>query len=346
MLLRRLYSTGTRAPVNIGFIGLGQMGSHMALNLLTKQPKSSLQQFLVFDVQQQSLQQFQTAARQQNLDDKVTVCHTPNEIGQKCDVIVTMLPSSPHVRKVYTEGPDCLMAGLQQTERSGKRLLIDSSTIDPTTSKQVSQQIIKQGHLCVDAPVSGGVGGAQAGTLTFMVGSQSVNDFNMAQVYLQSMGKNIVRCGDLGSGQVAKICNNMLLGISMLATAETMNLGMRMGMDAKVLQGVIATSSGRCWSVDTYNPVPGVMENVPSSRGYKGGFAVELMTKDLQLAAQAAADSKSFNVLGGLTKNLFETVCAAAVEGKDGKLEKLAGADFSVVFKWMNDNAKKYNSNK
>lgn len=158
----------------------------------------------------------------------------------------------------------------------------------------------------LDAPVSGGTGGAAAGTLTFMVGGSKA-DFDHAQPVLQAMGKNIVHCGPAGNGQVAKVANNMLLAISMIGTAEAMNLGVALGMQPEVLAGVINTSSGRCWSSDTYNPYPGVMENVPAARGYSGGFGTDLMLKDLGLATEAAKHAQQPVLLGALAQQLYQS---------------------------------------
>lgn len=176
-----------------------------------------------------------------------------------------------------------------------------------------------------------GTGGAQAGTLTFMVGSRTNGDFDLAKPYLEKMGKNIVYCGTNGNGQVAKICNNMLLGISMIATSETMNLGVRMGMDPKLLAGILNTSSGRCWSSEVYNPCPGVQENSAATRGYTGGFGMPLMAKDLRLAVNAAVDTKSTVMLGALAQQLYNQMAA------NKEYEHL---DFSAAYKWLSENAK------
>ena len=161
--------------------------------------------------------------------------------------------------------------------------------------------------------------------MTFMVGGPKAT-FDRAKPVLEKMGKNIVHCGDAGTGQVAKLCNNMLLAIGMIGTAEAMNLGKRLGMDPKLLANVINTSSGRCWSSDTYNPCPGVLPNVPASRGYTGGFASALMAKDLGLAAAAASDSKSVIPLGSLSYQVYTAMSAAGLDQKD----------FSSVFQWLN----------
>ncbi|KAI9193550.1 NAD binding domain of 6-phosphogluconate dehydrogenase-domain-containing protein [Polychytrium aggregatum] len=293
------------------------MGYPMAANLHRKNPNAK---FVINDV-------FQTAtSRFVSENPDVTVASTPKELAEKCSVIVTMLPASAHVREVYL-GENGVLKGLKNA------IVIDSSTIDPRTTKEVAGAVNKAGSVGVDAPVSGGTLGAQAGTLTFMVGSESEEDFGKVKPILSHMGKNIVYCGPNGNGQVAKICNNMLLGISMIAASETMNLGVRLGMDPKLLAGILNTSTGRCWSTDTYNPCPGVLPNVPSSRDYEGGFGNSLMAKDLGLAITAANEAKSTVILGGMAHQIYNQV--SSTPGFEKK-------DFSSVFKWLNDNIKKY----
>ena len=226
------------------------------------------------------------------------------------ELVITMLPSSPHVKSVYL-GPDGVLAG------AGNGIpLIDSSTIDPHTAREVAAAATERGHPMADAPVSGGTGGAEGGTLTFMVGAAPAL-FDRIKPILAHMGKNIVHCGAAGTGQVAKICNNMLLGISMIGVAEAMNLGVALGIDPKVLAGIINTSSGRCWSSETYNPYPGVMENVPASRGYTGGFGTDLMLKDLGLATDAAKQAKQPVVMGAVAQQLYQMFSAQGAGGQD-----------------------------
>jgi 3-hydroxyisobutyrate dehydrogenase len=226
------------------------------------------------------------------------------------ELVITMLPSSPHVKAVYL-GEDGVLAGVA----SGISL-IDSSTIDPHTARDVASIAAQRGNAMADAPVSGGTGGAEAGTLTFMVGA-TLRLFEQIKPLLAAMGKNIVHCGDSGTGQVAKICNNLLLGISMIGVAEAMSLGVALGIDPKVLAGVINTSSGRCWSSDTYNPYPGVMDNVPAARGYSGGFATDLMLKDLGLATDAARQAQQSVVLGAMAQQLYQTWSARGAGSQD-----------------------------
>jgi 3-hydroxyisobutyrate dehydrogenase len=225
-------------------------------------------------------------------------------------MVITMLPSSPHVRAVYL-GEDGVLAGAPPGAT-----LVDSSTIDPHTARDVAAAAAARGFAMADAPVSGGTGGAEAATLTFMVGA-APPVFETIKPVLAAMGRNIVYCGGAGNGQVAKICNNLLLGISMIGVAEAMNLGASLGIDPKLLAGVINTSSGRCWSSDTYNPYPGVMENVPAARGYTGGFGTDLMLKDLGLANEAARQAKAPVPLGAMAQQLYQLWSSTGAGGQD-----------------------------
>jgi 3-hydroxyisobutyrate dehydrogenase len=272
--------------MKIAFIGLGNMGGPMAHNLLKGGHELS-----VFDVVQKNVDAVTAAGATAGPSAKAAAAHA--------ELVLTMLPSSPHVRSVYL-GPDGVLAGV-----AAGVPLIDSSTIDPSTAREVAGAAVKHGNPMADAPVSGGTGGAAAGTLTFMVGAEPAL-FETIRPILALMGKNIVHCGASGTGQVAKICNNMLLGISMIGVAEAMNLGAALGIDPKVLAGIINTSSGRCWSSDTYNPYPGVLENVPAARGYSGGFGSDLMLKDLGLATDAAKQAKQSVAMGALAQQLYQ----------------------------------------
>jgi len=200
--------------------------------------------------------------------------------------------------------------------------IIDSSTIDPASVKSFAELAKQNGNTFVDAPVSGGTGGAAAGTLTFMVGG-TAEAYEHVKPVLQAMGKNIVHCGETSTGQVAKICNNLVLGITMAGVSEAMALGEALGIDPKVLGGIINTSTGRCWSSDTYNPFPGVIETAPSTRGYTGGFGTDLMLKDLGLATDAAKLARQPVYLGALAQQLYQTMSTKGA----GKL------DFSAVIK-------------
>ncbi len=284
--------------MHIGFIGLGNMGAPMAHNLL-----KAGHQLSVFDL---------NAAAVENLVNAGALpVDSPTAIAQgNAELIITMLPAAAHVKSVYL-GENGLIA----SSRAGV-MLIDCSTIDPHSAREVAKAAAEHGNPMLDAPVSGGTGGAAAGTLTFMVGGSDA-DFDRAQPILAAMGKNIVHCGAAGNGQVAKVANNMLLGISMIGVAEAMALGVALGMDAKTLAGVINTSSGRCWSSDTYNPFPGVLDNVPASRGYSGGFGSDLMLKDLGLATEAAKQVRQPVILGALAQQLYQSFSAQGRGGLD-----------------------------
>ena len=287
--------------MKIGFIGLGHMGNPMARNLLKHGHKLK-----VYDVVAELLKKLTDLGCEAGTSARD--CVTGAEL------VITMLPSSPHVRSVYTSEYGVLSG-------AGKGvLLIDCSTIDPLTSRDVAMDAVAHGNRMIDAPVSGGVGGAEAGTLTFMVGGDA-KDFEAAKAVLACMGKNIVHCGGPGNGQVAKICNNMMLAIEMIATAEGMTLAAQLGMDPKVFAGIVNTSSGRCWSSDTYNPYPGVLENVPASRAYAGGFGSDLMLKDLTLVTDAAKVAKQPVMLGALAQQIYQK---HSLDGNGGK-------DFSSV---------------
>lgn len=284
--------------MHIGFIGLGNMGAPMAHNLL-----KAGHQLSVFDL---------NAAAVENLAGAGALpVDAPTAIAQgNAELIITMLPAAAHVKGVYLGAN-----GLIAHSRAGV-MLIDCSTIDPHSAREVAKAAAEHGNPMLDAPVSGGTGGAAAGTLTFMVGGSDA-DFDHAQPILAAMGKNIVHCGAAGNGQVAKVANNMLLGISMIGVAEAMALGVALGMDAKTLAGVINTSSGRCWSSDTYNPFPGVLDNVPAARGYSGGFGSDLMLKDLGLATEAAKQVRQPVILGALAQQLYQSFSAQGYGGLD-----------------------------
>ena len=281
--------------MKIAFIGLGNMGGGMAANLA-----KAGHDVRAFDLSETALAQAREAG--------CTGFSSAKEAVQGVDAVVSMLPNGQIVDKVYT---DEVIGHAPQGA-----LMIDCSTIDPHSAREVAKAAAEHGNPMLDAPVSGGTGGAAAGTLTFMVGGSDA-DFDRAQPILAAMGKNIVHCGAAGNGQVAKVANNMLLGISMIGVAEAMALGVALGMDAKTLTGVINTSSGRCWSSDTYNPFPGVLDNVPASRGYSGGFGSDLMLKDLGLATEAAKQVRQPVILGALAQQLYQSFSAQGHGGLD-----------------------------
>ncbi|WP_137819784.1 3-hydroxyisobutyrate dehydrogenase [Pseudomonas sp. 2FG] len=288
--------------MHIGFLGLGNMGGPMAQNLL-----KAGHQLSVFDPASPAI----AALVELGAAAAASPAASPAAIAQSdAELIITMLPAAAQVKSVYL-GEDGLLANL----RAGV-MLIDCSTIDPLSAREVAKAAAEHGNPMLDAPVSGGTGGATAGTLTFMVGGTAA-DFDRAQPILAAMGKNIVHCGDSGNGQVAKVANNMLLGISMIGVSEAMALGVSLGMDAKVLAGIINTSSGRCWSSDTYNPFPDVLENAPASRGYSGGFGTDLMLKDLGLATESAKQARQPVILGALAQQLYQSFSAQGNGGLD-----------------------------
>ena len=217
-------------------------------------------------------------------------------------------------------------------------LLIDSSTIDPMVSKELAKEVEKMGAVFMDAPVSGGVGAAPSGNLTFMVGGVE-EEFAAAQELLGCMGSNVVYCGAVGTGQAAKICNNLLLAISMIGTAEAMNLGIRLGLDPKLLAKILNMSSGRCWSSDTYNPVPGVVDGVPSANNYQGRFGTTLMAKDLGLAQDSATSTKSPILLGSQAHQIYRMMCAKGYSKNLQKKpqERLQSLTANQLFQqWLN----------
>jgi len=283
--------------MKIAFIGLGNMGAPMARNLIKAGHDLNL-----FDLNQQVLADLSA------LGGRIT--ESPKHAAQGAELVITMLPAAAHVRSVYLN-EDGVLAGIASGVPA-----VDCSTIDPQTIRDIAALAARQGVTLGDAPVSGGTGGAQAGTLTFMVGA-SAEHFARLKPILAQMGKNIVHCGDLGTGQIAKMCNNLLLGISMIGVAEAMALGNSLGIDTDVLAGVINSSTGRCWSSEIYNPWPGVVETAPASRGYTGGFGADLMLKDLGLATEAAKVAHQPVILGAVAQQLFQAMSLRGDGGKD-----------------------------
>ncbi|MGF1719002.1 3-hydroxyisobutyrate dehydrogenase [Vibrio kyushuensis] len=273
----------------IAFIGLGNMGGPMAENLLAA--GLSVQ---VFDLNQ--------AAAQRLSGFGAKVASSVEQVIQGADTVITMLPAGEHVRAVYLGDHDG-GKGLLNLVADGT-FLIDSSTIDPESARLVGNEAHKKGLEFVDAPVSGGVAGAKAATLTFIVGGSDVG-FSKAQTVLKHVGKNIFHAGQAGDGQMAKICNNLMLGILMSGTCEALNLGIDNGLDPKVLSDIMLQSSGRNWALELYNPCPGVMENAPASNEFQPGFMSKLMLKDLGLGAEAALKSQSSIPMGSLARSLY-----------------------------------------
>lgn len=290
------------------FIGLGNMGGPMAANLA----KAG------FDVIVHDLNADAVATALQ------AGCRTVEGLGQgvaASSAVVTMLPAGQHVQSVYLGADGILAAAKPGT------LFIDSSTIDVESVRRVSAAATDTGHSLLDAPVSGGVGGAVAGTLTFMVGGPEAA-FDRAQPILKAMGKNIFHAGDSGTGQVAKMANNMLLASTMIATCEAFNLAENNGLSAQTFFDIASTATGQSWSMTSYCPAPGPVAAAPSNRDYQPGFAAALMLKDLRLALEAARASKTATPLGSASESLYALMEAS---GHDG-------LDFSGVMKLLKGN--------
>lgn len=310
MLLRTgryLVSTfQTRNASNVSFIGLGQMGTRMVKNITSKG-----QEVKVFDILPAAIDSVA------NLKG-AKICSSAEEAAKDANIVITMLPTGDIVKETLLAEKG-ILKGIPK-----KSLFIDCSTIEPKMAQELSKISKENDIRYIDAPVSGGVTGAEAGTLTFMVGGDT-NDMKEAEPVLSKMGGKIFHCGNIGAGQIAKLCNNLILGITMIGTCEAMNLGIKLGLDAKLLTNIINVSTGRSWSSDTYNPVPGVMPNVPPSKGYEGGFSVPLIAKDLGLAEAAALSCGTPLLLGALTHQIYR---ALILNGYGDK-------DFAVVYEFL-----------
>ena len=269
----------------VAFIGLGNMGSGMAANLV----KAG------FDV---SAFDLSPAALQAAVEAGCTAASSAITAVENADYVVSMLPNGAIVENIYIDG-DKLLDHIPKTA-----LIIDCSTIAAQNSRRLAAEAEKSGIACIDAPVSGGVAGAEAGTLAFMCGGTQ-QAFEAARPVLSAMGANLFLAGGSGAGQIAKMCNNMLLAVHMVGTAESLQLGVDNGLDPAVLSEIMLNSSGANWSLEKYNPYPGVMENVPASRNYEGGFMNMLMLKDLGLALDAATATKSSVPMGSLARSMY-----------------------------------------
>ena len=279
---------------NIAFIGLGNMGGPMAANLVKAGHKVT-----AFDLV--------AASRDQARADGAAIGDSAAATVKGADIVVTMLPAGKHVIGVWNEVVPEMKKGA---------LIIDCSTIDVESAKAAHALAAKHGMGSVDAPVSGGTGGARGATLTFMCGGEA-KAFAAAQPMLANMGKKIVHCGGAGAGQAAKICNNMILGISMIAVGEAFALAEKLGLSHQALFDVASTSSGQCWSLTTYCPVPGPVPTSPANNGYKPGFASNLMVKDLTLAQDAAKAAGAATPLGKHAQELYQAFDAAGNGGVD-----------------------------
>ncbi|XP_068631818.1 3-hydroxyisobutyrate dehydrogenase, mitochondrial [Battus philenor] len=301
----------SKADKNVAFLGLGNMGGFMAANLVKKG-------FNVrgYDPSKEAL----TAASKNGISGANSIAAAVDGV----DVVVSILPSNKVVLEAYL-GKD----GVVKHATKGA-LLIDSSTVDPNVPKQIFPVATDGGVNFIDAPVSGGVMGAQNATLAFMAGGRK-EDFTRSLPLLEAMGAKQFHCGQIGSGQVAKLTNNMLMGITGMATAECMNMGIKMGLDPQVLLEVLNNSSARSWSTEVYCPVPGLVPTAPSSRNYDGGFKNELMVKDLELASGMALGIRSPIPLGAVATQLYRIVQSRGYGQKD----------FSFVFQLLKDESEK-----
>jgi len=281
----------------IGFIGLGNMGAGMAVNLV-----NAGHDVRAFDLSKTALSKAVKSG-----------CRSTASLAEcvsEADVVVTMLPAGRHVKAVYAEDD-----GIFNHAKDGA-LFIDSSTIDVSSARGVIGEAIAKGFAMIDAPVSGGVGGAAAGTLTFMCGGDD-DSFKKAKPYLDVMGKNIFHAGGAGNGQVAKIANNMLLGIHMIGTCEAFNLAEKLGLDAQTFYDISSTASGQNWSMTSYCPAPGPVETAPSNRDYQAGFTAAMMLKDMRLSQEAAKSAGAQTPLGAHSERLYAAMETAGQEGLD-----------------------------
>ncbi len=299
--------------MRVALIGIGNMGKPMGRNML-KAGHSVTGYDLAKDAVDYLVEHGGKAAS------------SAVEATKGAEIVMTMLPTHDHVRDVYLG-----KGGLLDHVPAGT-LFMDSSTISISVTRELAEEIKKRGSTMIDAPVSGGTHGADAGTLTFMVGGDA-EDLERARPLLQAMGRNIVHAGTNGAGQTAKICNNMLSGICMLGCTEALALGVANGLDPKVLSEIMRTSSGTNFALQQLNPYPGVMENVPSSRGYSGGFRTEFQLKDMRLAMQLAAESHTVASLGEIACNMYQFHCEAGY----------AKHDYSSVMLLMKPDLKKSN---
>ncbi len=290
---------------SIGFIGLGNMGGPMARNLI-----AAGHEVAGYDVVK--------AARDRAAGDGASVTASVAEAAAGREVVITMLPAGEHVRAVHL-GDDGVLANAAPGS-----LLIDCSTIDVATAREVTKAAAAGGFEMLDAPVSGGVAGAEAGTLTFMVGGGAAA-FERARPLLDIMGGNVFHAGGPGNGQAAKMCNNMILGISMIAVSEAFTLADKVGLEAQTLFDIVSTASGQCWSLTTYCPVPGPVPASPANRDYQAGFSADMMLKDLRLAQTSAGLTGAATHLGAEAEAIYARYC----ESGDG------ASDFSGIIRMI-----------
>ncbi|KAI0120367.1 putative 3-hydroxyisobutyrate dehydrogenase G6G8.5 [Hypoxylon sp. NC0597] len=315
---RRAFSATSRRLESYGFIGLGQMGYQMAKNLQSKLPPGD--SIRLFDINNDAVKRLAEEMRTSQAGGAaVEVACNANDAAKDADIVITVLPEPSHVKSVYHE---ILSSDLPRKDR----VYIDCSTIDPSSSREVAKWVAEanQGQF-VDAPMSGGVVGATAGTLSFMLGAPESLVPKLEPLLLR-MGKRVLHCGIQGTGLSAKLANNYLLAINNIATAEAMNLGIKWGLDPKTLANVINVSTGRCWPSEVNNPVKGVVDGAPASRDYAGGFGISLMKKDLKLAIVAANEANAKLELGERAKEVYEQA---------EQVESCKGRDFSVIYRFI-----------
>ena len=300
---------GVEIMAKVAFIGLGNMGGGMAANLV-----KAGHEVVAFDLAEPAIERAK--------GNGCSIATSAEEAVQGVDAVVTMLPAGKHVAQVY-EGS---VIGKAPTEAT----LIDCSTIDVGTAKQVEAEAQAGGYTMVDAPVSGGIAAADAGTLTFMVGG-SDEGFAKAHPILERMGKAVIHAGGPGAGQAAKICNNMLLGATMAATCEAFVLAEKLGLDPQTFFDISSKASGQSWSMTSYCPVPGVGPETPADRDYVGGFAAALMLKDLKLAMEAAREAGAYTPMGGEAEELYQRFVDRGGANKD----------FSALIKMIDDSWQK-----
>ncbi len=293
----------------IAFIGVGNMGNPMATNL-----RKAGYKIKVFDISNEMLIQAKKSGLEtiDNIDDLIT---------EHVSTVITMLPEGKHCKQIYL-GENGIIQKV-----SNKCLLIDCSTIDIETSKKIGKAAEDKEILMIDAPVSGGVMGAQKATLNIMVGG-STKAFDRAFPILKVMGKNIYHAGDIGSGNGAKICNNMSLGITMIAASESLMLAKRLNIDIKKVHEIMKNASGNSWPISVYPPLPGLIEGTPSNNKYKAGFSAGMMNKDLKLANECAKNVKAFTPLGKMALDIYSKFCEHGNESKDfSSISKVIGGD-------------------
>lgn len=286
------------------------MGKYMVNNLAKKNKNVS-----IYDIVPETLKSFQN---QKN----IRICSSVKDVLSDSNLTITMLPDNDIVLDMFLNESNGLIA----LSKDNNKYFVNTSTVEPWVVQKIDSVASKSNIHFIDSPVSGGIVGARDGTLTFMVGSQETL-FPKIKDTLELMGKNVVYCGGMGSGQIAKLCNNMLLAILMIGTSECMNLGIKNGLNPKLLMNIINTSTGRNWTSEVYNPVPNLIKNVPSNNDYENGFLTRLMLKDLTLVQNIAADSKVAVPLGSLAYQLYRILDSKGYSNKD----------FSIIYKYLSE---------